>query len=167
MGTRLIRSFQLLVTVAAMFVLAAVSSGDADAQPHGVPVGPNLIVERVSEISTQELWHLGFPEHVISKLGKPPGGAIGVWEYDWESRRHIDGWGAICLIMAGFGDIAETPVAIRVWSKGRDAVAISERAPDGDRVVSFDVTIDQEKFLLSHTAAGTVFVNDEQVGEIR
>lgn len=150
-----------------MLVLAAESNTAATAQPQGIEVGSDLIVERVSEVSTQELWHLGIPEHIISKLGKPPGGAIGVWDYDWESRRHDNGWVAICLIMAGFGDIAETPVAIRVWSKGRGAVEVNEQAPEDDHVVSFGISIDGEKFLLSHTAAGAVFVNSEPVGDIR
>jgi hypothetical protein len=165
--TPLIRSLQSLATIAAMLVLTFASSAVANAQPQGIRVGSSLIVEPVSEISTRELWHLGVPKHVISKLGKPPGGAVGVWDYDWESTRHDNGWVAICLIMTGFGDIAEAPVAIRVWSKGRGAVAISEQAAEGDRVVSFGVSIDGERFLLSHTAAGAVFVNDEPVGDIR
>jgi hypothetical protein len=163
----MVKTLQSLAIVLATLGLALISIGNADAQPQGIRVGSNLIVERVSEISTQELWHLGVPQHATSRLGEPPGGAIGLWEYDGESGLHDDGWFAICLIMVGFGDIAETPVALRVWSRAYHVVTIAERSPGDGRVVSFGVGVDRVMFVLSHDAAGAVFVDDDLAGEIR
>ena len=156
-----------LARVAGLLVGLAILTAGAQAQPSGIRIAPDLIVETVSEIDTGQLWHLSPPEHQPSKQGKPPGGIIGVWTYSDESGLYKDGWIAICLIMDGFGDIAETPVAIRVWAKSRAKPRITERAHGGDHALSFEIKVGADSFILAHTPLGVVFVNDQKVGEIR
>jgi hypothetical protein len=158
---------QSFAAIATLLFVALLRSADAEAQPQGTQIGSDVVVERVSVIDTRELWHLGVPQHVISRIGKPPGGVIGLWQYDSESGLRNEGWITICLIMDGFGDLAETPVALRVWSKSPTVATINEQPPGANRAVSFAITVNEERFFLSHTADGRVFLNDELVGEIR
>lgn len=158
---------QSLVVAAALLTAGFFHAANAEAQPQGLRVGANLIVERVSEIDSRELWHLGIPKHAFSSMGKPPGGAVGMWTYGSESAPHEAGWFAVCLVLDGFGDVAETPVALRVWSKTQVTPTIVEQPPEAGRAVSFEIAIGQDRFVLSHTPSGTVFVNDQAMGEIR
>lgn len=155
-----LRASSNIAALISSFLLAS----EAAAQPDGLRVAPDLIVETVEEVSSEELWHLSVPQHFFSKSGRPPGGVIALWIYDRESRPSDGDWIAVCLLMDGFGDIAEKPVAIRVWGRSPAKPAVTERTPDAGSAVLFDVTLNQNSFTLSHTPLGAVFVNSEKIG---
>lgn len=168
MGDRLARVwFQHVAISAILLALSLVCGPAAQADPSGVRVSAGLIAEPVSEIGADELWHLSTPQHVFSKHGAAPGGVIGVWTYDRESGLRDGGWVAVCLIMDGFGDVAERPVAIRIWAQTYAAARITERPPGANRSVAFEIGVGTETVLLSHTPEGQVFLGDHAIGQIR
>lgn len=145
----------------------ALAASAAQAQPAGLRITPDQIVETVTEIAASELWRLSTPEYHYGRIGKPPGGVIGVWTYGRESQLARDDWFAVCLVIDGFGDIAETPVAVRVWGRSSGQVSVAERAPEAGTVQTFELAVGSGRLVLSHTALGLVYVNGHQVGEIR
>lgn len=70
--------------------------------------------ELISSIEPKELWSAIPQETIYSKAGA----VIVFWGGNIENAvQSDDGWTYIGFIMAGLGDIAESPVAARVWSK--------------------------------------------------
>jgi len=156
-----------LSSLAAALMSASLLISEAAAQPDGRQVAPDLIIETVDQVSAEELWHLSFPQHVVSKVGKPPGGVIGLWNYGRENRRTDGGWFAVCILLDGFGDIGEKPVAIRVWSRSPADATVTERLPDQTSAMLFEVAVGQSTFTISHTPMGAVFLNGEKIGQIQ
>lgn len=153
--------------LAAALVSASLLAPVATAQPDGMRIGSDLIVETIDRISSEDLWHLAVPQHVPSKSGNPPGGVIGLWNYGRENRRTDGDWFAVCILMDGFGDIAERPVAMRVWSRSPANASVIERPPGVGLAVAFEVAVGQSKFTVSHTPMGEVRLNDQKIGQIQ
>lgn len=151
----------------AVLASASLLTSEAVAQPTGLQVAPDLIIETVDQISAEELWHLSIPQHVASKVGKPPGGVVGLWNYGRENRRTDGGWFAVCILLDGFGDIGEKPVAIRVWSRSPSDATVTERSPDQASAMIVEVAVNQSRFTISHTPMGTVFLNGDRIGQIQ
>jgi hypothetical protein len=70
--------------------------------------------EKVDCISVKDLWSFARSEHVYSEIGA----VLGYWEYDVEDAPRQGEWVAIGIVLAGFGDIGEKPVAAIVWTNG-------------------------------------------------
>jgi hypothetical protein len=133
-------------------------------------------VEVVSHIDISDLWHARNP--IV--LRDPSGLVVGVWPSDLESAALKDGKVLAAFAIAGVGDVAETPVAVRIWStagleflsdetkerEGKDGAVILlfHRAGCGamancsDEVVSVAVQLNPETL--------QVTVNGEAVGTI-
>jgi len=104
----------------------------------------------ISDVSAKELGHSVSPVTYFSA-----GAAISYWAADSENQPWEDGWTSPGIVMAGLGDIEETPVAVRILTKasdrflkdqsvdeskkGEEAVALLG-APDGRVRLRFTIT---------------------------
>lgn len=148
-----------------------ISAAGAQADPTGIKVGDNLIVESIDKIDVSEFWTLGHEKTIYTRQGNPPGGALGLWLFDYEQAPRDGGWVAVGLVGVGFGGLGEVPVMVKVWARSPSEImgrkiTIDEQRAKPDQSAAFDVSFRDQHFTLTTTPGGLVHLNGEQIGRI-
>lgn len=86
-----------------------------------ISLGSQFRVEIVQEIPINQIWQMKFVGRITSRYG-----TIGYWRFDPESAPVAGDWTGSGLILAGFGDVAETPIGVRLWSKIPSVLLLEE-----------------------------------------
>lgn len=94
----------------AAFLMLAGACGPAAAEPHGISIDRDMLLEPVGEIPIEQWWHIA--EQQTRFEG---GAAIALSQFDDESAPVDGDWRAVGLVGIGLGDVGERPVAFRVW----------------------------------------------------
>ena len=151
----------LIAPIASLLYVLSLCIDPAYAEPRGVRIGSELIVEPVEQVTTEELWHLRAAKYYLPVRDAGGAAVLAVWDYDSESGIRDEAWLAICLAIVGTGDVGETPVALRIWAKARDVIdyKIQGVEPGTGKISEYEVSIGPQKISIANTQLGTVFIN--------
>lgn len=152
--------------LAMMFALVF-STTPAAADPNGVRVNPNIILEPITEVPLIEAFR-------TAEFVHGGGGVLGVWRFSYEEGAYDDGdWQAIGLIgVSALGEGIE-PVIVRVWARGEITSGDSEgliaaplSSPSADIASAFRVGLTRTRGAATITIdqRGVVEVNDQRLG---
>lgn len=92
-------------------------------------LGNGLAAEKISHIEPADLWHSASENTYRSSDGL----IVGFWPIDPESAKREDGWTMVGLVLSGLGDVAESPLAIRLWSKEQLSFGANETVEYGKK----------------------------------
>lgn len=111
------------------FALGLAYTSEAPCADAMTMLGNGLAAEKVTSISPSDLWHsLGENNYQSSD-----GLVVSFRPIDAESAYEKEGWVAIGLVLAGRGDVAEEPAAIKLWSRNELSFAKTEASSYQER----------------------------------
>lgn len=155
----MIRAF----TLGLILSVCAVKTAHAD--PLGLAVAPDIILERVETLSVQDWWALGRSD-VVERNGM----FVSLSQFDWESAPINAGWAAVGLVGVGQGDLGEIPVVLRVWSRHAqeqaDFAALHTAAEQPGHPMAVTLLPDHPAVQIEIEGSNRVLVNGVFVGAI-
>lgn len=89
-----------------------------------VKLGNGFAAEKIDHVEPADLWHSTNGNTYRSSDGL----VVGFWPIDPESANRNGEWIMVGLLLSGLGDIAETPVAVRLWSNKQLSFGVVETA---------------------------------------
>jgi hypothetical protein len=101
------------------FVLLFLALTDVLAANPSVGNGDNPSIERVGVIAIYDIWHTTANATFETRDGL----VVTVWPSDPESANWSGETSLAAIVLAGRGDVGETPVAAKVWVRGLEFAA--------------------------------------------
>ena len=99
------------------------------AETDRMELGNGLVAEPIVSITPFDLWHSA--SEIIFR--STDGFVVGFWPADTESAERRGGLIALGIVLVGFGNAAEIPVALKLWSSDQLVFAKTESDSYGDR----------------------------------